>query len=748
MLGLILADRAELGKAAAAADARAAAEAAGSTPIPEAPLSAAAEAAADGDARFARSLASAAGGGLQTDVHSSDATLLVVPLSLVGQWEDELRTRVAPAAGLRIGRWYGQGRERDPELLATMYDVVITTYATLGRAYNWAEGSARSAAVEAALTEQEERKAARAAMMGLPYKAPQRRCKTQRATLAEVHWRRIVLDESQNINDAKSAASRAAAELISQRRWMLSGTPLSTKIGELLGQIGALQLKSMASTGAWSALFEAPFNGAYAAVPASDSGVVYHKCTRHSSATTPDATVGAMRLLLPRLMLRHTACMTVAGERVMTLPPKTSAVVHVELQPDERRIYLLAEREIQARWREMLAMGEAVVAQSYFLATSMLTPLRRICSGGDIAMKELVARQLPQSANWKMRMGAAPSFEARFSSAACALFAGNHPSGSTCAVCGLEPEGGVRAPCCFSWACRDCLLSAAEEQGVCPNVACGRKLTRARVPQLAAAAAGEGFWADSCPPAAAAAAAVDPAAAARAAHARAARAAAAAADAAECTAAEGEEEEEEEEPEPPLLLESKLKVVLAELANVRKEDAATKTLIFSSFAPSLEWLARRLKENGYTTATITGGMGLAARAKALHAFQTAPPTTIFLLSLRAGAVGLNLTAASHVILLEPCLNPALEEQAIGRVHRLGQTRPTTVKRLIVVNSVEERMLAVVAAHVAGGGAAKLANTGVIEPTVAGGVRRDRAALALAEMSQLFGVAHAVAPRFV
>lgn len=64
-------------------------------------------------------------------------------------------------------------------------------------------------------------------------------------------------------------------------------------------------------------------------------------------------------------------------------------------------------------------------------------------------------------------------------------------------------------------------------------------------------------------------------------------------------------------------------------------------------------------------------------------FQRDPPTTVFLLSVRSGAVGINLTAANHVFLLEPCLNPALEEQAIGRAWRMGQTRQVVVKRLYV-----------------------------------------------------------------
>jgi len=61
---------------------------------------------------------------------------------------------------------------------------------------------------------------------------------------------------------------------------------------------------------------------------------------------------------------------------------------------------------------------------------------------------------------------------------------------------------------------------------------------------------------------------------------------------------------------------------------------------------------------------------------------------VFLLSLKAGAAGLTLTQASRVILLEPALDPAVEQQAVARVHRIGQTRPVTITRLIVDGTVE------------------------------------------------------------
>lgn len=81
-----------------------------------------------------------------------------------------------------------------------------------------------------------------------------------------------------------------------------------------------------------------------------------------------------------------------------------------------------------------------------------------------------------------------------------------------------------------------------------------------------------------------------------------------------------------------------------------------------------------LPQEGFGFRTITGSMPLKQRAKSIEAFQNDAPTTVFLLSVRSGAVGINLTAANYVFLMEPCLNHALEDQAIGRSWRMGQTR--------------------------------------------------------------------------
>ncbi len=80
------------------------------------------------------------------------------------------------------------------------------------------------------------------------------------------------------------------------------------------------------------------------------------------------------------------------------------------------------------------------------------------------------------------------------------------------------------------------------------------------------------------------------------------------------------------------------------------------------------------------------------RAKALRDFQQDPPTTVFLLSMRSGAVGINLTQANRVFLMEPAMNPALEAQAVGRVYRLGQRKSVQVIRMCIKDSVETRLM--------------------------------------------------------
>lgn len=80
------------------------------------------------------------------------------------------------------------------------------------------------------------------------------------------------------------------------------------------------------------------------------------------------------------------------------------------------------------------------------------------------------------------------------------------------------------------------------------------------------------------------------------------------------------------------------------------------------------------------------------RANIINAFNTDPKITVFLISLKAGGIALNLTEASTVFMMDPWWNPATEDQAMDRIHRLGQKRPIKITRLIIENSIESRIL--------------------------------------------------------
>ncbi|MCA9030496.1 MAG: DEAD/DEAH box helicase family protein [Planctomycetaceae bacterium] len=115
-----------------------------------------------------------------------------------------------------------------------------------------------------------------------------------------------------------------------------------------------------------------------------------------------------------------------------------------------------------------------------------------------------------------------------------------------------------------------------------------------------------------------------------------------------------------------------------------------KVLVFSQFTAFLGIVRERLDARGIVHEYLDGRTR--DRAARVARFQNDPRVSAFLISLKAGGVGLNLTAAEHVLLLDPWWNPAVEAQAIDRAHRIGQTRPVLAWRIVARDTVEERIL--------------------------------------------------------
>ncbi|HEY2786982.1 MAG TPA: DEAD/DEAH box helicase [Fimbriiglobus sp.] len=134
---------------------------------------------------------------------------------------------------------------------------------------------------------------------------------------------------------------------------------------------------------------------------------------------------------------------------------------------------------------------------------------------------------------------------------------------------------------------------------------------------------------------------------------------------------------------------AKLDALLPQLGEVFEEGH--KALVFSQFTSFLAIVKQRLDADGIPYEYLDGKTR--NRQAKVDRFQTDPDCKLFLISLKAGGVGLNLTAAEYVFLLDPWWNPAVEAQAVDRAHRIGQTKPVFAYRYIAKDTVEEKVLA-------------------------------------------------------
>ena len=116
-----------------------------------------------------------------------------------------------------------------------------------------------------------------------------------------------------------------------------------------------------------------------------------------------------------------------------------------------------------------------------------------------------------------------------------------------------------------------------------------------------------------------------------------------------------------------------------------------RALVFSQFTSHLALGKAELDKKGIKYLYLDGSTPAIERGKLVKDFQTGE-MPLFLISLKAGGVGLNLTAADFVVHMDPWWNPAIEDQASDRSYRIGQTRPVTIYRLITKNTIEEKII--------------------------------------------------------
>ncbi|KAJ5777077.1 DNA repair protein RAD16 [Penicillium odoratum] len=137
---------------------------------------------------------------------------------------------------------------------------------------------------------------------------------------------------------------------------------------------------------------------------------------------------------------------------------------------------------------------------------------------------------------------------------------------------------------------------------------------------------------------------------------------------------------------------TKIETLVYELYQQRNKSHTPKSIIFSQFTSMLQLVEWRLRHAGFNTVMLDGTMTPAQRQKSIEHFMNKPDVEVFLVSLKAGGVALNLTEASRVFIVDPWWNPAAEWQSADRSHRIGQQRPCVITRLCIEDSVESRIV--------------------------------------------------------
>lgn len=134
---------------------------------------------------------------------------------------------------------------------------------------------------------------------------------------------------------------------------------------------------------------------------------------------------------------------------------------------------------------------------------------------------------------------------------------------------------------------------------------------------------------------------------------------------------------------------SKVTGVVETLIRSRNEDPSMKCVVFSLWTSVLLIFQKAFVENNISNVLVTSGNQL---QRNLKYFKRNPEISVLLMPIKLGSKGLNLTEASHMILIEPLLDAGDELQALGRIHRIGQKKETHVHRFIVKNTIEEKLI--------------------------------------------------------
>jgi len=458
--------------------------------------------------------------------------------------------------------------------------------------------------------------------------------KKKYAPLFECEWWRIILDEGHQIRTRQTQTSKAACALESENRWCLTGTPLQNKLDDVFSLLQFLRVETWGDYFWWNTY------------------VNKQKAQEESSKL--------IRGILKMILLRRTKKSTyLDGSNILQLPPKETNNIMVKLSPTEKQIYNRVFKGVKKEFSKMMRSGR--LESEYMHILVIILRLRQVCdhpslvfSKTDLQSEDNLDQailQFLQRSNQNSSLldaaGASGSNNMmeeegkRNRRAESEFIEGNIARLKTrefepCPICYEDIAEPVMTKCGHIF-CKNCITSSLRNSNKCPL--CQREVSEDDVILISVE---------------------DP------------------------EAAQREVE----------LMNSMESSKLTAVTKAAQEVAARgeKVVIFSQFLGMLGLIEKYLMEGGIGFTRIDGGLTMKQRSRNIEAFKTDPKLTVFLISLKAGATGLNLTAANNVFLVDPWWNPAIEDQAIERVYRIGQKYKVNVKRFVCQKTIEERVL--------------------------------------------------------
>lgn len=591
-------------------------------------------------------------------------TLVVAPTSLLSQWESEA-IKASEADTMRVLVYYGSDKAVNlqdlcceakhataPHLIVTSYGVVLSEF----------------------------RQLASQALMA------------NHRGLFSVDFFRVILDEAHLIKNRRSKSARACYELKAIHRWVLTGTPIVNRLEDLFSLVRFLKVEPWSNFSFWKTFITVPFES-----------------KEYVRA------LNVVQSVLEPLVLRRTKMMkTPEGQPLVPLPKRTITIEEVDLSEQEREIYDCIFTRAKRTYNDNVEAG--TLLQSYSTIFAQILRLRQTCchpiltrNKAIVADEETAAAALDAANELKDDMdlqelinqftATTENAEAEDRSVkftAHALRQIQTDSSGECPICCEEPMIDPAVTACWHSACKKCLEDFVRHQ---MNKGVQARCFSCRAPVDAK----DIFEVVKHP----------------------------------STHATPMEEETNDTPptssqpaprislrrinplSPSAHTSAKIHALINHLSRV---PPGTKSVVFSQFTSFLDLIGPQLSRVGISHLRLDGSMPQKARAAVLAEFSKtetyaddiidteddtptrsgpstskAPseaPPTVLLISLRAGGVGLNLTTASNVFLMDPWWSFAIEAQAIDRVHRMGQTRDVSVTRFVVKDSIEGRMLRV------------------------------------------------------